>query len=238
MRYTLYRWSWAALDWLYPPTCGGCDTPGERWCLGCQTKTARIKSPYCERCGQTTPDGEVCARCAHAPPKMTAIRSWAVFDSPIREALHRVKYQRDVALAEALTRPLVEFARNLDWQLDIITPVPLSRKRKKDRGYNQAALLAKPLALGLGTKYSSSALRRERHTLSQVGLNVDQRKHNVDGAFHASRSSVAGKAVLVVDDVATSGSTLNACADALWHAGAENVYGMTLARAVLVPSNP
>ena len=233
MRYALYRWSWAALDWLFPPTCGGCGTSGERWCQDCQEKTAPIKPPLCECCGQPTSGDALCVRCVDSPPKMTAVRSWAIFDGPVREALHRVKYQRDVALAEALTRPLVEYVDSLGWQLDIVAPIPLSRDRQKERGYNQAALLAKPLALGLGLKYCSNALARRRDTRSQVGLNLDQRRQNVEGAFQASLSLVAGKAVLVVDDVATSGSTLDASAEALWRAGAENVYGITLARAVL-----
>ncbi|MBM3144522.1 MAG: ComF family protein [Chloroflexi bacterium] len=233
MRYEWYRWRWAALDWLFPPTCGGCEMPGERWCRDCQVKIAPVAPPFCERCGQTTSGGGLCDRCISSPPKMTAIRSWAVFDGPIREAMHRVKYRRDVALAEALSRPLVGYVRDLNWHLDIIVPVPLSAKRMKERGYNQAALLAKPLALGLGLKYCDKALSRGRDTRSQVGLSLDQRRQNVHGAFSASKSMVSGKAVLVVDDVATSGSTLDSCAEALWHTGAENVYGMTLARAVL-----
>ena len=164
---------------------------------------------------------------------MTATRSWAIFEGPVREALHGVKYRRDVALAEALTCHMVPFVHNLEWHLDIVVPVPLSRERKKERGYNQAALLAKPLAWGLGLKYCHGALARQRDTRSQVGLNVDQRRQNLQGAFTASKSTFAGKAVLVVDDVATSGSTLDACADALWLAGAEKVYGVTLARAML-----
>ncbi len=236
MRYELYRWKWSVLDWLFPPTCGGCDIPGERWCPDCQKKTARIQAPICESCGQSTYGDVLCARCIDAPSKMTSIRSWAVFEDPVREALHRVKYRRDVALAEALTRPIIEYARGLEWPLDMVAPIPLSSERQKERGYNQAALLAKPIALGLGLKYCHNALTRGRDTRSQVGLSLDQRRQNVDGAFHASPTLVAGKAVLVVDDVATSGSTLDACAEALWQAGADNVYGMTLARAVLSPN--
>jgi len=164
---------------------------------------------------------------------MNAIRSWAIFDGPIRNALHRVKYRRDVALAEALMRPVIAYVRTLDWGIDVVAPVPLSRGRARERGYNQADLLAKPLAWGLGLKYHANVMRRGRDTRSQVGLNLDQRRQNVENAFSAASKVVDGKAVLVVDDVATSGSTLDACAEALWQAGADNVYGVTLARAVL-----
>ncbi|MBC8507212.1 MAG: ComF family protein [Anaerolineales bacterium] len=164
---------------------------------------------------------------------MTAIRSWSIFDGPIRNALHRVKYQRDIALAEVLMRPVVTYVHDLEWGIDIVAPVPLSKNRLRERGYNQADLLAKPLALGMGLRYQPKTLRRGRDTRSQVDLNLAQRRDNVKDAFSATSKVVDGKAVLVVDDVATSGSTLDACAEALWQAGASDVYGVTLARAVL-----
>jgi len=111
--------------------------------------------------------------------------------------------------------------------------VPLSKQRLKERGYNQAAMLAKPLALGLGVPFQPKALQRRRNTRSQVGLSRKERRRNVAGAFWASPDWISGKAVVVVDDVATSGSTLDACAEALWRAGASNVFGLTLARAEL-----
>lgn len=218
---------------LFPPICGGCDTPGARWCGNCQQNSIRIEPPYCESCGQPTLGDEKCPGCVASSPKLTAIRSWAVFDGPVRQALHRVKYRRDIALADAITRPVISFVRDLHWDLDVVVPVPLSKNRRKERGYNQADLLAKPLALGLGLRYEREALRRERDTRSQVDLNIDQRRDNVKDAFTAEKSSFAGKTVLVVDDVATSGSTLDACGNALWQAEAKNVYGVTLARAIL-----
>ncbi len=232
-RYALYRWSWAALDWLFPPTCGGCDTPGARWCGKCQQNAIRIEPPYCEICGQPTSGGELCTGCTESQPQLTAIRSYSVFGGPVRRALHRVKYRRDIALAEAITRPVISFVRDLDWDLDVVVPVPLSKERRKERGYNQADLLAKPLALGLGLRYEREAMMRMRDTRSQVDLNVVQRRENVKDAFTAEKSTFAGKTVLVVDDVATSGSTLDACAEALWQAEAKDVYGVTLARAVI-----
>jgi ComF family protein len=136
-------------------------------------------------------------------------------------------------LADIFAQSMADYFRGLDWQIDLITPVPLSRGRKKQRGYNQAALLAKPMAWTLGHSYEPKALRRQRETRSQVGLSRDQRQENVAGAFRASPDVVSGKAVMVVDDITTSGSTLVACADALSQAGAEEIYGLTLARAVL-----
>jgi len=164
---------------------------------------------------------------------LSAIRSWAIFDGPIRNALHRVKYRRDVALAEALMRPMINYVFSLGWGVNLVAPVPLSNKRLGERGYNQADLLAKPLALGMGLNYQPKALQRGRDTRSQVDLNLAQRRENVKDAFSAKGKLIDGKAILIVDDVATSGSTLDACAEALWLAGASDVYGVTLARAVL-----
>jgi len=120
---------------------------------------------------------------------------------------------------------------SLSWDIDIITAVPLGVARRKERGYNQSALLAIPLSLGSGKTYESRALYKIRETRSQVGLTWMQRHENVVEAFHARSNYVKGKSVLVVDDVATSGATLGACAHALLEVGARQVYCLTLARA-------
>ncbi len=235
LRYQVYHWAWLALDWLFPPVCGGCGEPGARWCEGCRQRVQRIEPPICEHCGQEVSQGAVCARCQSAPPAATTVRSWAVFAGPLRQALHRVKYRRDLALAEALVADCEPFVRSLGWDVDIVAPVPMSRGRLKERGYNQAALLARPLALRLNIPYQPQLLRRVRDTRSQVGLNRAERRQNVARAFEAAASRASGRAVLLVDDVATSGATLDACAQALWRAGARSVFGFTLARAALDP---
>lgn len=234
-RYRWYQWSRTALDWLFPPSCAGCGAAGTRWCSACDQKIQRLTPPYCQRCGQKNVAGEnsLCDRCQANPPEMTAIRSWALFGGPLRQALHQIKYQRDIALAEVFSRSMIKFLKSQDWHVDVVAPVPIGKKRKKQRGYNQAGLLAKPLALGLGLSYRPKALSRVRETVSQVGLTLKQRRQNVGGAFSSTPGLVKDKIVLVVDDVVTSGSTLDACAKALWIAGAKHVYGLTLARAPL-----
>jgi len=165
-------------------------------------------------------------------PPYTALRSWAVFSGPLRQALHRLKYARDIALGETLAQPLIELFLNLGWQVDLVVPVPLSRARHEERGYNQAALLARPLALACGLSYRPKTIQKTRETLSQVGLTKSGRRDNVKDAFFAPSSQVQGKRILVIDDVTTSGATIEACAQALTVGGAERVYGLTLARAV------
>jgi ComF family protein len=127
---------------------------------------------------------------------------------------------------------MIALLGDMCWPVDLVTAVPIGTARKKERGYNQAALLALPLALGSGIPYSSKGLIKIRETRSQVGLNVQQRNENVFGVFRANSRLVNGKYVLVVDDVTTSGATMQACARALLEAGACGVYGLTLARAV------
>ena len=115
--------------------------------------------------------------------------------------------------------------------VDLIVPVALGPKRLKERGYNQANLLASPCAIRLGVECNQRALRRIRETRSQVGLSIVQRQNNVSGAFIADSKEVGGKRVLLIDDVLTTGATLNACAEALKQAGAVQIFSLTLARA-------
>lgn len=234
--YFFYRLAWSGLDWLYPPLCGGCCSSGSRWCLDCRKNISLIPRSICELCGEVLKSAGLCALCQDCPPPYKALRSWAVFSGALRNALHRLKYQGDIALGEILARPLIEMLNSLNWELDMITPVPLGVARRKERGYNQAALLAIPLSLGCGKTYEPRALSKIRETSSQVGLTWVQRRENVIEAFRARTNYVNGKSVLVVDDVTTSGATLEACAHALIEAGARQVYCLTLARAELASS--
>jgi len=143
-----------------------------------------------------------------------------------------LKYKGNLGMGEALSIPLIDFASHLDWEFDLVVPVPLSAGRLKERGYNQAALLARPLALAFRKSWSTNALERIRETASQVHLSVKERRLNVAGAFLANAPRVRNRTILVVDDVTTTGSTIDACAEALLSEGAAGVYGLTLARAV------
>lgn len=238
-RYRLYRLLWVALDGLFPPDCGGCGKTGVRWCADCRRQVRRPEEPLCPRCGQSKVSSHApCSFCAHTSPVAAAVRSWALFEGPVRQALHRIKYRRDLALADALMADVLPYFRSLGWrEVDALIPVPLSSQRLQQRGYNQAALLARPLALGAGVPLWPRALQRVRETRSQVGLNRTERRKNVDGAFRAA-PQVRGRVVVVVDDVATSGATLDACARALLAAGARRVYGFTVARAPLDADAP
>ena len=160
------------------------------------------------------------------------MRSWAVFESPIQNGLHTMKYRRNIAFGEAIAMQMSDDVRSLRWPIDVLIPVPLGKKRLKERGYNQVALVARPLAYQLGWNYEPDSLWKTRDTLSQVGLNVAQRSANVQGVYAADPAVVQHKSVLLMDDVATTGSTISACTTAVLSAGAKDVYVLTIARAL------
>lgn len=150
----------------------------------------------------------------------------------MRKALLSLKYRQNIPLGDSLSMHLIQLYNQLNWTVDAIVPVPLSPSRGRLRGYNQSALLARPLSLATGIPYRPGILKRVRETASQVGLTQKERIQNVRGAFHARPELVDGKHILVVDDITTTGATLQNCAAALLTAGAASVYGITLARAV------
>jgi competence protein ComFC len=237
LAYQAYQLIWEMLDWLYPPNCGGCGRPGTRWCNECAEKTPEITQQVCPICGNPNLGGNPCQKCLASRPMYTALRSHTVYSGSIRKAIHRLKYQRDIGLGEILARLMINTLQNPNWSLDIITPVPLGLVRFRERGYNQATLLARPIALYLNLPFSTRLMTRTRETRSQVGLTIAERHQNMESAFRGSSKSVRGKSILVVDDVATSGATFNACAKALLDEGATNVYGFSLARAIYTKEN-
>ena len=160
------------------------------------------------------------------------MRSWAVFDSPIQDGLHTLKYRRNIGLGESLAIQMADFVSSLDWPVEVMIPVPLGKNRLKERGYNQVGLVARPLAFRLRLRYEPTALRKIRETRSQVGLTVFQRHKNVQNAYQADPKVITGKSILMMDDVATTGSTISACSEALRSAGAQDVYVITIARAL------
>lgn len=229
-----YHLLWTALDWLYPPLCGGCGKKGARWCTDCQAATTVIVDPVCPCCGRAVVRPGYCAQCRdRSSSPLTALRSWAVFTGPLRNAIHCLKYKGNVSLGEALAYPLIELLKHLNWPVDFVTAVPLGVARQAERGYNQANLLARPLALSVKRPFYPQALVKTRETRPQVGLNAAERQANVAQAFGSVEKLASDRHVLVLDDVTTTGATLEACALALRRAGAREVYGLTLARARL-----
>ena len=232
LAYFLYRFAWGSLDLIFPPICGGCGQPGSRWCQDCQSKVQHLVEPVCDICGISASEAGLCSACQRARPRYRILRSWSVFEAPVRNALHKLKYRRDMALGDALAAQLSEFTMDLKWPVEMIVPVPLGKKRLEERGYNLVSLIARPLALAAGISFAPDALRRVRETQSQVGLTKTERRVNVSRAFEARGTRVNGRIVLLMDDVATTGSTLSSCAEALYAAGARDVFALTASRAL------
>lgn len=229
--YTLYRSAWNALDLLFPPACGGCGKIGSRWCVDCQKQVKILRGILCEICGLPLEVAGICETCRAERPHFRALRAWAVFDNPVQKALHKLKYRRDVSMGDALASQMVSFVEELNWPIDMIVPIPLGKQRRRERGYNQVGMIAKPLAMALNIKYAPDELMRRKETRSQVGLTKAERRENVHAAFQGGMG-VRQKTVLVMDDVSTTGSTLSSSAEALYLSGAKDVYALTVARAL------
>jgi len=143
-----------------------------------------------------------------------------------------MKYRRNIGFGESIALQMMDFVCSLRWPVEILIPVPLGKKRLKERGYNQVGLVARPLAYQMGWRYAPDALWKTRETRSQVGLTVSQRRENVQNAYQADPKIVKRKSILIMDDVATTGSTILACTEALLSAGTQEVYVLTIARAL------
>lgn len=230
--YSFYHFLWNALDWLYPPVCAGCNQPGSRWCANCQDKAIPIQKPICRICGDPIKTGALCNSCTSKAPSFTALRSWAEFESPVRDALISLKYRSNIGIGELLAQPLIEIYTHEKWSVDLVVPIPLSKEHLNQRGYNQAAFIAKPLALKLQIPYQPQSIHRVKETVSQIHLSAAERYTNLHGAFSANPATLNGKKVLLIDDVTTTGATMKSCADAARQAGAIEIYGLTVARAL------
>ena len=225
------RGFWQSLDWIYPPVCASCGEIGSRLCTKCQSMIKFIRGNRCGICGEPMPDGRTtCAACQNRPPTFAAVVNLAVYEGVIRDCIHSLKYANNPGLGEFFSDWLEELVYDAGWSVDGVMPVPLSAQRLAERGYNQAASIARPLALRLGIRYLPFGIECIRDTPSQVGLSGEARRKNVIGAFKATPDVVAGKRMLIVDDVMTTGATLEACASALREAGSGEVYGLTLGR--------
>ncbi|MBI4338162.1 MAG: ComF family protein [Chloroflexi bacterium] len=223
------------LDLLLPPRCVGCGAGGVYLCQRCLAAAPRLLPPYCWRCAeplQSRSEGSLlaCGRCDKALQAIDGIRAPFLMEGSIREAVHRLKYDGVRALVPALGGLLAEYVRQASLPAQVLVPVPLHPTRERRRGYNQALLLGWHIARELGLPLAAQGLVRARAGAPQArSASREVRRANVAGAFEARRG-FERLAVLLVDDVCTTGATLDACAVALKGAGATSVWGVALAR--------
>jgi ComF family protein len=228
---------------VFPSFCRLCraplEDPGERVvCGACLSKLAAYEGPFCPRCGRIRQDGgedHLCARCLREPPAFTRHRSCGAYGGTLKEIILLFKYRKYAPLS----RPLARFAdaavgpdQGLWAGADLLVPVPLHPSRRRDRGFNQARLLARDLARLRGLRVLDGCLVKTRNAPPQAGLRAADRERNVVRAYAVRRPDrLRGRTIVLVDDVTTTGATVRECARVLMESGAREVRAVTLAQA-------
>ena len=223
---------------VFPSSCPSCGHLLSRpsrgpLCETCWGALPRHEEPRC-RCGlPLPPGGPECGRCRRGRQPLAAGASLGPYEGALRVAIHELKYRGRRRVASRLAESLLEMGsvRAVIEGCDVLVPVPLHPRRLRERGFNQATLLARELGRRVGRPCGEGSLIRRRETDPQAGLSAAARRRNVEGAFVVRRRArVDGHVVALVDDVVTTGATVNACARALHEAGAREVRLLSIAR--------
>jgi ComF family protein len=229
----------AALDLALPRLCAACRAPveGQGLCPACWSKLSFIGRPYCERLGipfvYDPGPGILSMEAIADPPAYHRARAAVRFDEISRALVHALKYGDRLDLAPMMGRWLSNAGRELLADADALVPVPLHWRRRWARRFNQSALLAAAVSAASGLPIAAGALKRVKATAQQVGLTRTERAANIQGAFRVpaeNKAAVAGRRLVLIDDVLTSGATVDGCARALLRAGAANVDVLVFAR--------
>jgi ComF family protein len=236
-----------ALDVALPTLCPACREPvgGNGLCAPCWSKLSLIARPYCERLGipfaYDPGPGVLSMQAITDPPAYHRARAAVRFDDVARALVHALKYGDRLDLAPTMGRWMARAGLELLAEADALVPVPLHWRRLWMRRFNQSALLARSIGEASGVAIADGALKRVKATQQQVGLSQAERALNVQGAFRVAadrKAEVAGRRLILIDDVLTSGATSDACARALLRAGAKSVDLLVFARVVDVVQAP
>lgn len=223
------------LDLIYPPHCVVCRNADDGYlCQKCIDKIALIEPPLCNKCGKPSQES-ICDECRQHDYAFVCARSAAIFDGPLRDAIHSLKYRNNEVVADPLAQIMADafVGTRLARSTDILVPVPIHSSRMLQRGFNQSEVLARILASHINKPIEAKVLRKSRKTKHQVDLPHDERSINVRGSFDViNAEKISNKRVLLIDDVFTTGSTLNEAARVLLDAGAAEVRAYTLARSI------
>jgi len=227
-------------DLLLPPTCPLClapipPGPFDTFCANCQQQILPLSAAACRRCAHPYPadvaDDHLCASClAEDPPLFERVIVGGLFEGALQEAIHRFKYRGQINLDLPLADLLLTELRHHPMSFDLILPVPLHTRRLRQRTYNQSLLIARQIARHYRVPCPPQLLQRTIDTVAQQGLSAEQRRKNLRRAFTAS-AAVAGKNILLIDDVMTTGATARECSRALRKAGTAIITVAVLARA-------
>ena len=219
-------------DLIFPKKCVGCGEDGSWLCEKCFQKIVIIKAPFCPFCHRLTPLGQYCSRC-RAKHNLSGVIIAAHYENPLKEAIHKFKFDKIKELAEPLSELMIlRLEEGFPAGDLVLVSIPLSREREAERGFNQAQVLAKKLAEVFEIPLLVLALKKIKDVLPQMKLKRSERLANIKGVFGLGKESgkVKNKTVLLVDDVMTTGATLNEAARVLKKAGARRVWGLVLAK--------
>jgi len=224
-----------ALDLLFPPRCALCGRHGAALCGECAGALPRANLPRCPRCWSPQRPGWGCRRCdesASGGPALEGLRSPYVFHEGARGLVPALKYSYHSVLASPMGELMARYLLGSPLPADMLVPVPLHPRRQRARGYNQSLLLAREVSRRLDLPLATGALFRRHDTPPQArAVEADARRRNVGDAFDCRSGAVASRRVLLVDDVTTTGATLDACARVLLaQGGASSVWALTFAR--------
>ncbi len=222
------------LDLIFPPQCASCKSHGYLLCPACQANIHPLPPPRCRHCYAQLTSSGLCITCQRHPLQISGLRAVSTYEEPLRSCIHALKYNGNKRLAEPLGSLLAQVFHTQRMQADIILSVPLHSERQQQRGYNHATLLAQVCSTLVGIPLQEKILVRHRATSAQVGLGPHARQQNVAGAFlyipTGTIQTLSRRHILLIDDVYTTGATLEACAAPLFAAGAASVWGLVLTR--------
>lgn len=225
------------VDFLVPAYCGVCRQKLSRnekvICDKCFYGISVITRPYCERCGKPTQGETVCNDCIEHPHNFSRARAIGQYDGVLGELVRLLKYDKKLSVGKRLGNMLATILQSDEFLSGskAIVPVPLHRVAYRRRGYNQSEILAYEVSKLTGVPVINKILYRIKPTKSQTKLSPEERKENVKGAFRVIGNELKGKKVILIDDVCTTGATLDECASELMKAGADEVYALVCARA-------
>jgi len=238
------------LDWIYPPKCVACriifdpvhNKPRPWLCDNCRPLLTLVPMPVCPKCGHPRNFGDTpashfshsCLSCQTRQFHFKSHRACYIYSDVIRDMIHDIKFRSQRHIAQGLGHLLAEAFQDADITADYILPVPLHPSKKRSRGFNQATILSRPLSVSLGIPLVEKMIKRIKKTLPQSGLSVPSREQNLSQAFTYSgkKYSAANKSILIIDDIFTSGATMNTCAKLLIEHGAREVNCLSLSIAV------
>jgi ComF family protein len=221
----------AAIDLLYPPRCALCGRGGDLLCDACLAELPATLGARCDGCWSPLEPYGTCPACAGHAFAFSRVRAALRYTGDVRRLVHAFKFDYQSGLAPRLAQPLLAAWQRLDFPAGLIVPVPLTGMHRRQRGFNQSALLARELSHASNVPVVEALQRRHAHGRQAQSRSALERWRNVEDAFAPARgANVAGKSIVLVDDIITTGATLDACARALLAAGAAGVAAVTLAR--------